>query len=85
MPSVSLECPVLMEGSRSTKAGVVGGAGSWDPWHLGQCCQGGEDGRDSPGGIFSGGDWQFGTHGEPPGGQESKNSLMCLFLNLCAF
>lgn len=32
-----------------------------------------------PQGAFSGGDWQFRTHGEPPGGQESKNSLMCLF------
>lgn len=78
MPSVILECPILMERSGSTKAGVVGGADRWDPWHLDQHCQGGEDAvtvpRDS-----SVGDWQLRTHGEPPGGQESKKNLMCLF------
>lgn len=77
MPSVSAECPIMMEAQRLER--WVGQVGSIHSTMASvDLARKGRTVVTSPG-SFSVGDWQFRTHGNPPGGQESKNSLMCLF------
>lgn len=58
----------------STKAGVGGGAASWDPWHLGQGCPGGEDDSDSPRGLFLVETGSSGHMGSPQGDKRVKTA-----------